>query len=50
MAKELAVKTKAVIVITGETDLVTDGETVYFIKMVFRKWQELQDAGVCLMA
>lgn len=32
MAKELAVKTKAVIVITGETDLVTDGETVYFIK------------------
>nr|WP_294698251.1 hydroxyethylthiazole kinase [uncultured Anaerostipes sp.] len=32
MAKDMAVKTGAVIVITGEADLVTDGETVYFIK------------------
>ena len=31
MAKELAVKTKAVIVITGETDLVTDGVIAGFI-------------------
>lgn len=32
MAKDMAHKTNAVIVITGKTDIVTDGETVYFLK------------------
>ena len=31
MAKNMAKKTKAVIVITGKTDLVTDGQQIYLI-------------------
>lgn len=32
MAKDMAQKTKAVIVITGETDMITDGDSVYLVK------------------
>lgn len=32
MVKKLSKKTGAVIVITGQTDLITDGQTVYFVK------------------
>lgn len=32
MIKSLAKRTKAVIVVTGKTDLITDGKTIYFVK------------------
>ena len=48
MAKNLAVKTKAVIVITGEVDLVTDGKMVYLIKNGVAEMARITGCGCML--
>lgn len=48
MAKDMADKTKAVIVITGQTDLVTDGEIVYLIKNGVSEMSRITGTGCML--
>ena len=48
MAKDMAEKTKAVIVITGKTDLVTDGRKVYYIKNGVPEMSKITGTGCML--
>ena len=48
MAKKLSQRTKAVVVITGEMDLVTDGSQVYFIKNGVKEMSRTTGCGCML--
>lgn len=48
MAKDMAQKTKAVIVITGKTDLITDGKEVYLVKNGVSEMSRITGTGCML--
>lgn len=48
MAKEMAQKTKAVIVITGKTDMITDGQTVYLVRNGVSEMSRITGTGCML--
>lgn len=48
MAKDMAKKTKAVIVITGEMDMITDGKRVYLVKNGVSDMSRITGAGCML--
>lgn len=48
MAKDMAQKTKAVIVITGKTDLITDGKEVYLVKNGVSEMSKITGTGCML--
>ena len=48
MAKEMARKTRAVIVITGRTDMITDGKTVYLVRNGVSEMSRITGTGCML--